>query len=112
MIHKNIAALLLLTSVLLGCSSEGKNDFGSYYQKQARLNVLKMPPGVSAQGAENFYVVPPGPMADVKTVSILPPGSRAFQLALAKQKPTTAANTASVANTTETAATPDTTGKS
>ncbi len=77
--------LFLLSSTLLGCSVEGKNDYGSYYQKQESLNVLKMPPGVSAQGADNYYVVPPGPMADVKTVSILPPGSRAYQSAVAKQ---------------------------
>lgn len=86
-------ALFLLSSTLLGCSVEGKNDYGSYYQKQESLNVLKMPPGVSAQGADNYYVVPPGPMADVKTVSILPPGSRAYQSALAKQNAKTAATT-------------------
>ncbi len=79
------AVLFLLSGTVLGCSVEGKNDYGSYYQKQDSLNVLKMPPGVSTEGADNYYVVPAGPMADVKTVSILPPGSRAYQSAMAKQ---------------------------
>ncbi|MBY0377629.1 MAG: hypothetical protein K2Q33_03590 [Gammaproteobacteria bacterium] len=86
MIKINAMALLLLTSLLLGCSVEGKNDFGSYYQKQASLELLKMPPGVQAEGVDNYYTVPPGPMADVKTVSILPPGSRAFESAIARQQ--------------------------
>jgi uncharacterized lipoprotein len=86
-------ALFLLSSILLGCSVEGKNDYGSYYQKQESLNVLKMPSGVSAQGADNYYVVPAGPMADVKTISILPPGSRAYQSAVAKQNAKTTATT-------------------
>jgi uncharacterized lipoprotein len=86
-------ALFLLSSILLGCSVEGKNDYGSYYQKQESLNVLKMPSGVSAQGADNYYVVPAGPMADVKTISILPPGSRAYQSAVAKQNAKTTAST-------------------
>lgn len=83
---KTMKALLplLLAGAVAACSVEGKNDYGSYYQKQASLDVLKMPPGVSAQGADNYYVVPPGPMADVKTVSILPPGSRAYQSAIDK----------------------------
>jgi uncharacterized lipoprotein len=76
--------LLVLASTLAACSVEGKNDYGSYYQKQASLSVLKMPPGVTAEGADNYYVVPPGPIADVKTVSILPPGSRAYQSAVDK----------------------------
>ncbi len=81
-----INALLfsLLASALAACSVEGKNDYGSYYQKQGSLSVLKMPPGVNTQGADNYYVVPPGPMADVKTISILPPGSRAYQSAVDK----------------------------
>ena len=93
-------ALFLLSSILLGCSVEGKNDYGSYYQKQESLNVLKMPPGVSAQGADNYYVVPAGPMADVKTISILPPGSRAYQSAVAKQNAKTATTTPAPAVTT------------
>ncbi len=91
----NALLLFLLGSALLGCGVAGKNDYGSYYQKQASLGVLKMPPGVSAEGADNYYVVPVGPMADVKTVSILPPGSLAFELALAKQKPKAATPTLS-----------------
>jgi uncharacterized lipoprotein len=83
-IVKVVLAYCFLGSALLGCSVEGKNDYGSYYQKQASLDVLKMPPGISAQGTDNYYVVPPGPMADVKTISILPPGSRAYQSALEK----------------------------
>ena len=93
------AMLFLLSSTILGCSVEGKNDYGSYYQKQESLNVLKMPPGVSAQGADNYYVVPPGPMADVKTVSILPPGSRAYQSAVTKQNAKTATTTPAVVTT-------------
>ena len=90
---------LLLASALAACSVEGKNDYGSYYQKQTSLDVLKMPPGVSAQGADNYYVVPPGPMADVKTISILPPGSRAYQLAVEKNAKAAAAATPAVATT-------------
>ena len=101
----------LLSSTLLGCSVEGKNDYGSYYQKQDSLNVLKMPPGVSAQGADNYYVVPPGPMADVKTVSILPPGSRAYQSAMAKQN-AKAATTTPVSASAVTTSAPTITGTS
>lgn len=82
----NALLLFLLGSTLVGCSVEGKNDYGSYYQQQESLSVLKMPSGVTEQGADNFYVVPPGPTADVKTVSILPPGSRAYKLAMAKNE--------------------------
>lgn len=91
------AMLFILSSTVLGCSVEGKNDYGSYYQKQESLNVLKMPPGVTAQGADNYYVVPPGPMADVKTVSILPPGSRAYQSAMMKQNAKNTSATPAVA---------------
>lgn len=98
MIKINVVILLLLSGVLLGCSVEGKDDFGSYYQKQASLDVLKMPPDVTARGVDDYYVVPPGPMADVKTVSILPPGSRAFQSASTKQP--TASTTTQVTETT------------
>jgi len=86
MIKMNAAVLFLLSILLVGCSVEGKNDFGSYYQKQASLDLLKMPPGIQAEDVDNYYIVPPGPMADVKTVSILPPGSRAFESAVAKQQ--------------------------
>lgn len=91
--------LLLLASALAACSVEGKNDYGSYYQKQTSLGVLKMPPGISAQGADNYYVVPQGPMADVKTVSILPPGSRAYQSAVDKNAKAAAATTPTVDTT-------------
>ena len=79
--------LFLMSVLVLGCSVEGTDDFGSYYQKQASLEPLKMPPGVTAEKMDNYYIVPPGPMADVKTVSILPPGSRAFNSALKKAPP-------------------------
>lgn len=79
--------LFLMSVLLLGCSVEGTDDFGSYYQKQASLEPLKMPPGITAEKIDNYYIVPPGPMADVKSVSILPPGSRAFNSALKKTSP-------------------------
>ena len=40
--------------LLLGCSIEGKDDFGSDYQKQASLDSLKIPPGISAKGLDNY----------------------------------------------------------
>ncbi len=81
-----LLVLVLPSLFLLACSTEGKNDYGSYYEKQSSLTSLKLPTAMASQEMDNYYTVPPGPMADVKTVSILPPGSLAFQLALAKEQ--------------------------
>ncbi len=77
---------LVGVALIAGCTMEGKNDFGNYYQKQASLSELKTPAGIPNEQLDNYYVVPAGPMADVKTISILPPGSLAYQLALEKNQ--------------------------
>jgi uncharacterized lipoprotein len=78
--------LVIGVGLIAGCTMEGKNDYGNYYQKQASLNVLKTPLGVTGELLDNYYVVPAGPMADAKAISILPPGSLAYQLALDKNQ--------------------------